>query len=112
MDIKTSSRCWGYSRRPKNWRKFMEFPKVTSKAEFTKVTSKAEDEDGEDGYNLFDLIARQSPMKSRMLTPAEVREFGLPAEFPDREPIKPKPAPAPKPRRPPQPMEDPSSSYL
>ena len=79
--------------------------------EFTKVTSKAE----EDGYNLFDLMAKQSPMKSRTLTPEEVRELGLPVD-PDREPIKPKPAPAPKPQdwstRPPQPTDDPSSSYL
>ena len=94
--------------------------------EFTKVTSKAEDEDGEDGYDLFDLIAKQSPMKSRTLTPEEVRELGLPAEFPDREPIKPKPAGvaagvaaravAPKPQdwstRLPHHTDDPSSSYL
>ena len=97
MDIKTSSRCWGYSRRPKNWRKFM--------AEA-------------DGYDLFDLMAKQSPMKSRTLTPEEVRELGLPTEFtslnefPDSQPDQPKPQPARPVAPKPQPIEDPSSSYL
>ena len=90
MDIKTSSRCWGYSRRPKNWRKFM-----------------AE----EDGYDLFDLMAKQSPMKSRTLTPEEVRELGLPAD-PDSQPDQPKPQPARPVAPKPQPMEDSTSSYL
>ena len=49
--IKTSPCWWGYSRKPKNWRQHYE-----------------------DEFDLFYLIARSQPMKSRTLTDEEVRE--------------------------------------
>ena len=56
MDFKTGSSCWGYSRRPKNWRKLM-----------------GEDQD----YDLFEIMAKSSPIRSRSLTTQEVKELGL-----------------------------------
>ena len=56
MDFKTGSSCWGYSRRPKNWRKLM-----------------GEDQD----YDLFEIMAKSSPIRSRSLTMQEVKELGL-----------------------------------
>lgn len=58
MDIKTSSKCWGYSKKPKNWKKYFE----------------------EDGYDLYDLIAKQSPTKSIELTQEEIKKLGLSIE--------------------------------
>ena len=53
--INTSPKWWGFSKKPKNWKKYML----------------------EDGYDIFELIAENSPMKSRTLTDEEIKELKL-----------------------------------
>jgi len=73
MDIRTSPRTWGYSRRPKNWNA------TTWNKMMLKEFGETEENDSETHarYDLFELVARQAPVKSRTLTDEEVRNLGL-----------------------------------
>ncbi|MCG8429613.1 MAG: hypothetical protein MJA29_00340 [Candidatus Omnitrophica bacterium] len=53
--INTSPKWWGFSKKPKNWKKYM----------------------SNDGYDHDELIAENSPMKSKTLTDEEIKELGL-----------------------------------
>ena len=53
--INTSPKWWGFSKKPKNWKKYM----------------------SNDGYDHDELIAENSPMKSKTLTDEEIKELKL-----------------------------------
>ena len=57
--INTSPKWWGFSKKPKNWKKYMLIS------------------ESNDGYDIFELIAENSPMKSRTLTDEEIKELRL-----------------------------------
>ena len=107
--INTSPKWWGFSEKPKNWKKYM-------------LDSRAGDDrrlngESKDGYDIFELIAENSPMKSRTLTDEEIKELKLDSEAGDNEVedhSQPKPAKSmtESPSKPPKvPLIDSSHSY-
>ena len=75
MNINSSSKCWGYSRRMKNWRKHRS-----------------------DDYDIYELISQSAQNTSRTLTDQEVTDLGLEADLGLEVATKNKPYPEIKPR--------------
>ena len=63
MEVKTSSKCWGYSRKPRNWRKYYEV--------------------NDDEANIYEIIAENNLSKCRNLSDEEIKELGLQNHKPD-----------------------------
>jgi len=62
MNINSSSKCWGYSRRMKNWRKHRVH----------------------DDYDIYELISQNAPNTTRTLTDQEVTDLEVATIYPER----------------------------
>ena len=92
--INTSPKWWGFSKKPKNWKKYM-----LEDGEYNEARTM---------FDIFELIAENSPMKSRTLTDEEIKELKLE----DHSQPKPAKSMTESPSKPPKvPLIDSSHSY-